>query len=116
MIKIDEKKEKQQLQIDIHIKTRKAFYIYPDIDNPEELFDLDDICESDFFIACYEDKNEDKYTIHIWKGSTIDVDEEETQNYIEAVKANFFKDVSSDKINIIEEIPLDETDELMNLV
>ncbi len=71
---------------------------------------------SDFFIACFEDKNEEKYTIHIWKGVSIDVDEEETKNYIEAVKANFFNNVDDSKIKIIEEVPLDETDELMNLV
>ena len=95
------------------------YYIYisyPDVENPEELFDLDDICENDFFVACFEDKNEDRYTIHIWKGSAIDVDEEETMNYIEEVKVNFFKDVDNYKINIIEEVPLDETDELMNMV
>jgi hypothetical protein len=80
------------------------------------LFDLDDICENDFFVACFEDRNEENYTVHIWKGASIDVDEEETQNYIDSVKANFFKDVDDAKIKIIEEVPLDETDELMNLV
>ena len=72
--------------------------------------------ENDFFVACFEDKNEDKFSIHIWKGSSIDVDENEVKNYLGRIKENFFENSVYEKIYEIEEVPFSETDEFMNLL
>ncbi len=116
------RKKKESIKKNYTIKLEKHFTCninnisYPCVDNPEELLDIDDMGENDFFVACCEDKNEDKFSIHIWKGSAIDVDQNEVENYLGKIKEKFFEECDFDKINEIEEVPFSETDEFMNLL
>jgi hypothetical protein len=67
-------------------------------------------------IACYENRNEDKFVLHVWKGPSVSIDEEEITRYIEEIKANFFDEADREKIIEVEEEPFDESDELHDLL
>jgi hypothetical protein len=67
-------------------------------------------------VACNENRNEDKFVIHIWKGPSVDIDEEEIARYIEEIKEAFFLPDDRDKVEEIEELPLEESDELFDLL
>jgi len=78
--------------------------------------DIEDLSENDFMIVCYENKEENKFLIYVWKGSSISLDEDNYNEYLKKIQGEFFHTENIDKIKIIEEIPFSETDEFINLL
>ncbi len=80
------------------------------------MMDIEDLSENDFMIVCYENKEENKFLIYVWKGSSISLDEDNYNEYLKKIQGEFFHTENIDKIKIIEEIPFSETDEFINLL
>jgi hypothetical protein len=72
--------------------------------------------ENDFLIACYENKNDDKFVLHVWKGASINIDEEEIQRYLNEIKNVFFGSEDRSKVVEIEETPYSESDDFIGLL
>ncbi len=80
------------------------------------MIDLDDLTDEDYFVACLEDKNENKFNMFIWKGSSVQVEQDQSLEYLEKIKNKFFSKSDYDKIITIEEVPYSESDEFMSLL
>ncbi len=93
-----------------------AIFRFPEENKPENIIDLDDLTDEDFFVACLEDKNENKFSMFIWKGSSVQVDSEESKVYIEKIKNIFFTKENIDEVQIIEEVPYSESDDFMSML
>jgi hypothetical protein len=89
---------------------------YPDEENPDNLIDVDDLGINDFFIGCFEDISENKFFQFIWKGPSVQVDEQESLQYIENIKIKFFSKECLPFVSTIEEVPYSESDEFMNML
>jgi hypothetical protein len=72
--------------------------------------------ENDFLVVCYENKNENKYLIYLWKGLSVSIDKEEIDDYLEDVKRTFFSNEDRKKVEEQYETPYDESDEFINLI
>jgi len=78
-------------------------YIYPDANNPKELFDLDWLDEEDnLIIICViaDVSHLKKHTVWIWKGNECDVLANDINNFIEKCKKLFFNNEEVEYINV----------------
>ncbi len=80
------------------------------------MIDLDDLGDDFFFVACYEDLNENKLCVYIWKGSSVQLGTDESLEYIDQIKQKFFSDEQLPNVIMNEEVPYSESDEFMNLL
>ena len=80
------------------------------------MIDIEDLSENDFLVLCYENIEENKYLIYVWKGSSVNLEENVYEDYIKKIKEEFFNIENIEKVKIIEEIPYGETDEFINLL
>ena len=93
----------------------KAFFLYPEL-NPDKILDLEDLNDNLFLIACVKDPNEDKKTIFKWKGTGVELTEDECIEFQNKVTEKFFGSKSTEGINIIEEVPMEESEEFVALL
>lgn len=54
--------------------------------------------------------------MYIWKGSAFSLDDEDSEEYFNYIKLKFFSKEDIDRVEVIEELPLEESDEFMNLL
>jgi hypothetical protein len=80
------------------------------------MIDIDDLGENDFLIACFEDQLEDNYTVYIWKGTSIQIDSDEYNEYLTRIKQNFFSEDDIEKVIVLEETPYNESEEFLGLL
>jgi hypothetical protein len=52
----------------------------------------------------------------IWKGSSVQVEPDQSKNYLEKIKNNFFSKENIDTVQIIEEVPYSESDDFMSML
>jgi hypothetical protein len=95
----------------IYIKFYLIFIRYPSTEEYEEIFELEELEGTMFFIICYESELENK--LYIWKGANVNLEDNEYNEFIEDVKMNFFAKeiIDKDLIKIIKEIPYSESDD-----
>lgn len=86
------------------------------MENSDKMIDIEDLSENDYMILCYENIEESKYLIYAWKGTSVNLEDEIYNDYINTIKDNFFQEENFEKVKIIEEIPFSETDEFINLL
>ncbi len=114
----NDKKENLNIKISNVEEMKKGFFLYPN-ETQDSVLDFDDLNDGQFLIACvFQDK---KGKIYLWKGKEIDLNEEKCNEYKNKVIKIFFKDMklSDDDINKMEcvnEIPMEESDEFLNLI
>jgi len=114
----NDKKENLSIKNSNIEEMRKGFFLYPN-ETQDSVLDFDDLNDGQFLIACvFQDK---KGKIYLWKGKEIDLNEEKCNEYKNKVIKIFFKDMklSDDDINKMEfvnEIPMEESDEFLNLI
>ena len=101
-----------------HEQIKKGFFLYPN-EIQECVIDFDDLSDDEFLIACVYQNQKGK--IYQWKGKEIDLSEEKCNEYKKKVVKIFFKDMklSDNDINNMEcinEIPMEESDEFLDLI
>ena len=97
---------------------KKGFFIYPN-DKPDAVLDLDDLNDETFLVACIYQVNKPK--IFIWKGKFVDINENVYEEYKNKIKKIYFEqyNLSEEEFNKIEcvnEIPLEESDEFLSFI
>ena len=97
---------------------KKGFFVYPN-DKPDSVLDLDDLNDETFLVACIYQNNKPK--IFIWKGKFVDINEKAYNEYKNKVKKIYFEqyNLSEEEFNKIEcvnEIPLEESDEFLSFI
>ena len=113
------KKDNLNLNIKVtHEQIKKGFFLYPN-EIQECVIDFDDLSDDEFLIACVYQNQKGK--IYQWKGKEIDLSEEKCNEYKKKVVKIFFKDMklSDNDINNMEcinEIPMEESDEFLDLI
>lgn len=80
------------------------------------MIDIEDLSENDFLLACYENSKENKFIIYSWKGTSVCLDQQVYDDYLNSIKMDFFASEDIQKIKLIEEIPYNESDEFMSLL
>jgi len=80
------------------------------------MIDIEDLSETDFLVLCYENTEENKFLLYAWKGTSVNLDEENYSDYIKRLKEEFFEADKIKEVKMIEEIPFGETDEFINLL
>ena len=114
----NDKKENSNIKTSNIEEMKKGFFLYPN-ETQDYVLDFDDLNDGQFLIACvFQDK---KGKIYQWKGKEIDLNDEKCNEYKNKVIKIFFKDMklSDDDINKMEcvnEIPMEESDEFLNLI
>ena len=58
----------------------------------------------------------EKKLIYKWKGNANTLSDEECNNYMNKVIEEFFKQKDTTGIDIIDEVPMEESDEFLNLL
>ena len=113
------KKDNLNLNIKVtHEQIKKGFFLYPN-EIQECVIDFDDLSDDEFLIACVYQNQKGK--IYQWKGKEIDLSEEKCNEYKKKVVKIFFKEMklSDNDINNMEcinEIPMEESDEFLDLI
>jgi len=97
---------------------KKGFFVYPN-DKPDAVLDLDDLNDETFLVACIYQNNKPK--IFIWKGKFVDINEKMYNEYKNTVKKIYFEqynltDEEFNKIECVNEIPLEESDEFLSFI
>ena len=96
----------------------KGFFVYPN-DKPDAVLDLDDLNDETFLVACIYQVNKPK--IFIWKGKFVDINEKVYNEYKNKVKKIYFEQYNFseeeyNKIECVNEIPLEESDEFLSYI
>ena len=99
-------------------KIKKGFFVYPN-EKPDAVLDFDDLNNETFLVACIYQKNKSK--IYVWKGKFVDVSENLCKEYENRVKKTFFtrfnlSEEQYNKIESINEIPMEESDEFLSFI
>ena len=102
----------------INNEIKKGFFVYPN-DKPDAVLDFDDLNDETFLVACIYQGNKPK--IYIWKGKYVDINENIYNEYKNKVKKIYFEqfNLSEEELNKIEcinEIPLEESDEFLSFI
>ena len=97
---------------------KKGFFVYPN-DKPDAVLDLDDLNDETFLVACIYQANTPK--IFIWKGKFVDINENVYNEYKNKVKKIYFGQYNMteeeyNKIECVNEIPLEESDEFLSFI
>ena len=97
---------------------KKGFFVYPN-DKPDAVLDLDDLNDETFLVACIYQVNKPK--IFIWKGKFVDINEKVYNEYKNKVKKIYFEQYNFseeeyNKIECVNEIPLEESDEFLSYI
>ena len=100
---------------------KKAFYLFPNL-NAEYVLDFDDLNDGVFLLGCVAIGK--KRVVYKWKGSSVEITEEEINEYMNKVIKTFYEKVDKDmncgnnksEIEIIEEVPMEESDEFLSLL
>ena len=97
---------------------KKGFFVYPN-DKPDAVLDLDDLNDETFLVACIYQVNKPK--IFIWKGKFVDINENVYNEYKNKVKKIYFEQYNFseeeyNKIECVNEIPLEESDEFLSYI
>ena len=97
---------------------KKGFFVYPN-DKPDAVLDIDDLNDETFLVACIYQGNKPK--IFVWKGKFVDINENVYNEYKNKVKKIYFEkfNLSEEEFNKIEcvnEIPLEESDEFLSFI
>ena len=97
---------------------KKGFFVYPN-DKPDTVLDLDDLNDETFLVACIYQANKPK--IFIWKGKFVDINENTYNEYKNKIKKIYFKQFNLseeeyNKIECVDEIPLEESDEFLSFI
>ena len=97
---------------------KKGFFVYPN-DKPDAVLDLDDLNDETFLVACIYQSNKPK--IFIWKGKFVDINENVYNEYKNKVKKIYFGQYNMteeeyNKIECVNEIPLEESDEFLSFI
>ena len=94
-------------------ETKKAFFLYPTT-LPDFVLDFDDLNDNQFLIATVS-KGEKKI-IYKWKGNSNTLTEGECVHYMNKAIDEFFKQKDTTGIDIVDEAPMEESDEFINLL
>lgn len=99
-------------------EVKKAFYLYPSM-QPEAMMDFDDLNDNQFLITCV--MRGKAPIVYRWKGGSIEISEEKCAEYKDKVINEFFKtqgvnEEEISKIKIIDETPVEESDEFLELL
>jgi hypothetical protein len=54
--------------------------------------------------------------MHVWKGTSVNISNDDYTNYLYIIKKHFFDEKNRNKISVIEEIPYSESDDFINLL
>ena len=97
---------------------KKGFFLYPN-DTQDLVLDFDDLNDAQFLIACVYQNQKGK--IYMWKGKEIDLNDEKCNEYKNKVIKIFYKDLNFseediNKIECINEIPMEESDDFLRLI
>ena len=90
---------------------KKAFYVYPDY-SPTSMMDVDDLDPEEIYVVLSE--NSESRKLFIWKSDDNNENDEKLSIYINNLKGMFFS--SQAEIEVIEEMPLDESYEFLKLL
>lgn len=52
----------------------------------------------------------------VWKGPSVQIDAEESEEYLDNIKNKFFEKKNIESVTIIEEVPYSESDEFINML
>ena len=101
-----------------NIEIKKGFFVYPN-DKPDTVLDLDDLTDETYLVACVYQNNKPK--IFLWKGKFVDINEKSLTEYKNKVKKYFFEEYNFseeelNKIECVNEIPLEESDEFLSFI
>lgn len=111
------KEEKKNENVNSNIQndeTKKAFFLYPN-SSPDYVLDFDDLNDNQFLIATVIKGS--KKIIYKWKGNSNSLTEDACNNYTNTVINEFFKETEDkSNIEIIDEVPMEESDEFLNLL
>ena len=94
-------------------ETKKAFFLYP-TNLPDFVLDFDDLNDNQYLIATVN--KGDKKLLYKWKGNSNTLTDEECVTYMNKVIEEFFKQKDTTGIDIIDEVPMEESDEFLNLL
>ena len=94
-------------------ETKKAFFLYP-TNLPDFVLDFDDLNDNQYLIATVN--KGDKKILYKWKGNSNTLTDEECVTYMNKVIEEFFKQKDTTGIDIIDEVPMEESDEFLNLL
>ena len=99
-------------------ESKKGFFLYPN-DKPDAVLDFDDLNDSQFLIACVLKNKNGK--IYLWKGKDIEIGKNKEIEFKNKVIQKFFKEFFKesefkDKIEEINEVPMEESDDFLNLL
>lgn len=94
-------------------EVRKAFFLYPNT-SPDFVLDFDDLSDNQFLLACVDDGEEN--IMYKWKGVANVLEENVCKKYIQTVSSLFFVDKKYEEIVQKDEIPMEESDDFMNLL
>ena len=108
----------QSSQVD---DVKKAFFLFPNL-NAEYVLDFDDLNDGVFLLGCVAIGR--KRVVYKWKGNSVEISEEEINEYMNKVIKTFFDKVDKEmncgnnknEIEIIEEVPMEESDEFLSLL
>ena len=95
---------------------KKGFFLFPN-DTQDLVLDFDDLNDAQFLIACVYQNQKGK--IYMWKGKEIDLNDEKCNEYKNKVIKIFYKDLTEEemnKIDCINEIPMEESDDFLRLI
>ena len=97
---------------------KKSFFLYPNL-TADSVLDFDDLNDSQFLIACVLKNKNGK--IYLWKGKDIEIGKNKEIEFKNKVIQKFFKEYFKEsefkeKIEEINEVPMEESDDFLNLL
>ena len=117
-VNVNERNNGGNLNDNNNDEIKKGFFQYPN-EKPDAVLDLDDLNNETFLVACIYQKSKSK--IFVWKGRFVDIGDNAYNGYKNKVKNIFFSqfnlsDEDYNKIEFINEIPLEESDEFLSFI
>lgn len=103
---VDIEKEKKEI--------KKMFFKFPSYTSIS-IVDIDDLESDEVYIGLYENRIKNERIMFIWKNEEFEEDSD-FENYLSALKKTFFDESLVNDIDVRYEIPLDESEEFLNLL